>query len=193
MGAADGVDDAPQDHDSLVDITPPVEEEPDPAAGGNRWLGPLLVIGVPLALVAAGFAALYYLLFAAPEFPETDSRACPGSVQPLEPLEVQLGLHLPEGARDVHYLTTAADSGKPVLEVSFRMPAAAVDEALEDYGLTEDPRLDNGYLGGLSCGPVDSGQVTTWWGSLRSSPRPVHATVTMPPGDLAQVELVIDG
>ncbi|WP_377271541.1 hypothetical protein [Peterkaempfera sp. SMS 1(5)a] len=192
MGTADGVDNAPQDHESIVDITPQAEDERGPGAGDNRWTGPLLVIGVPLALVAAGFVALSHVLSAPDDFPASDSRACPGSVQPLEPLEVQLGLHLPEGARDVHYRTNAAGD-LPELAISFRMPSAAADEALEEYGLTQDPASDGVYPVGPPCGPVDSGTASAWWGSLRSSPRPVRALVTRSQGPLVQVSMSIDG
>ncbi len=55
----------PYDDDLLVDITPrtPAEAVPDPAP---RWLGPLLILGVPTAAVAVLSEVLWHLLTAAP-------------------------------------------------------------------------------------------------------------------------------
>lgn len=191
MGAAEEGD-APQE-ESVVDLTPQSEEEPPEDGPGVRWLGPLLVVGVPVALAAGVFAALYYLLFAAPEFPETDSRACPGSVEPLGTATARLGLTLPRDARDLHYLTSPAGSGEALLKVSFRVPAVEADVTLAANGLTRQtvPDPDRAAMA-PPCAPADSGAVVSWTGTLPGSSYGAAAAVTTTPaGRLAQVQLSV--
>jgi hypothetical protein len=184
-----GTEDGPYAED-LVDLTPvAVEDAPEPAHD-PRWLGPLLVLGLPTALVGVVGAALYYLLVLAPDFPESDSRACAGSTEPLEPAARRTGLQVPEGADDLHYLTST-EPGKPPFRVVFSIPQEAAPSALRSNGLTHSvPMLDDGWWteGGM-CG-VTEGGVAAWTGSLPGSREPVRARVSAP-GEKSAVQVLL--
>ncbi|MCD0482645.1 hypothetical protein LO771_09595 [Streptacidiphilus sp. ASG 303] len=176
MGSTGGA----EDPEPVVDITPRAEDEAE-ADPAPRWLGPLLVVGLPAAVAAVLGWVLYWQLSTASAFPATDSRACPGSVEPLGDAADRLGVRVPADARDVHYLTSSAASGKPLLQLAFRLPPRELDRALEGNGLMPWPSPQPpvwSATGGM-CGLGDAGDaLTRWTGAVPASGGPLRAEVS---------------
>ncbi|MFJ2234340.1 hypothetical protein [Streptomyces sp. NPDC087859] len=89
--------------------------------------------------VGGGFAAAVlavggWLVAADKGYPFADARACEGSDVPLEQELDVVGLPMPAGARDVHYVThPAAKDGDVELAVAFRSTAKVMRAYLEQH------------------------------------------------------------
>ncbi|WP_052745199.1 hypothetical protein [Streptomyces sp. WM6386] len=87
--------------------------------------------------VGGGFAAVAltvggWLVAADKGYPFADARACEGSDVPLEVELDVVGLPMPTGARDIHYVThPTVGSGDVELAVAFRSTAKAMRAYLE--------------------------------------------------------------
>ncbi|AXI77475.1 hypothetical protein [Peterkaempfera bronchialis] len=184
----------PQDTEAVIDLTPPA---PEPAAPGPgpRWLGPLVVIGLPVAL-AAVVGTLLYRQLSAPD--GTDARACPGSTESLDSATARYGVRLPAGAVDVHYLADPGGAGgaKVPLHLAYRVPRATLDASMEANGLALRAETSTGWLGASRmCGLEEpSTGVARWTGVLLPTGYPVTGQVSVSGNpDTAQVLLQVGG
>ena len=116
-----------------------------------RWLRWAVGVGCVCGLVFAG--ALW--AFGRPGYPFGDPRACDGSDVPLRQELDTVGLPLPAGAQDVHYVThSTAAEGDVVLAVEFRSTSRTMNAYLRDNKLVTkgldtlaDGRFDTGDAG----------------------------------------------
>lgn len=106
-----------------------------------------------VALLLAAGAGLWEA-FAGEGHPFDDARACEGSEFPLQVALDAVGLPLPAGAKDVHYVThSSGPAGEVSLVVAFRVSGAAMGRYLR-----ENKIVPTG-VDWLTNGPYETGDV----------------------------------